>query len=192
MDTLTDKRATHAEIVKALRDLVSKSQHGDVLVFHYSGHGTQVRDTDGDEEDGTDEALVPVDFQDGAFLIDDDLRDIFNNLAPGVNLTCFIDCCHSGSITRMLGRNADDAGDTSHARFLKHTELWEDWMRAHERFREHTSSTRALLTGSPTVGRSQCAALGQFLGVRRDGSRVREQREWRLHAPGHAAACPAT
>jgi hypothetical protein len=151
VDTLTDKRATHAEIAKSLRDLVSQSQRGDVLVFHYSGHGTQVRDTDGDEEDGTDEALVPVDFQDGAFLIDDDLREIFDALAPGVNLTCFIDCCHSGSITRMLGRNADDATDTSKPRYLKHTELWEDWMRAHERFREHNASTRALVTASRGV-----------------------------------------
>lgn len=146
VNTLTDKRATHAEIVKNLRDLVSQSQHGDVLVFHYSGHGTQVRDTDGDEEDGTDEALVPVDFEDGAFLIDDDLRDIFDQLGAGVNLTCFIDCCHSGTITRMLGRNTDDATDTSKPRFLKRTEFWEDWMRAHERFREHTASTRSIAT----------------------------------------------
>ena len=153
VNTLTDKRATHAEIVKALQDLVAKSQHGDVLVFHYSGHGTQVRDTDGDEEDGTDEALVPVDFQDGAFLIDDDLRDIFNNLAPGVNLTCFIDCCPLGfDHADARAKRGRRFGDTSHARFLKHTEaVQEDWMRAHERFREHTSSTRALLTGSPAV-----------------------------------------
>ena len=151
VDTLTDKRATHAEIVRTLRDLVSQSQSGDVLVFHYSGHGTQVRDTDGDEEDGTDEALVPVDFEDGAFLIDDDIREIFDQLAAGVNLTCFIDCCHSGTITRMLGRNADDPLDTSKPRFLKRTELWEDWMRAHERFREHTNSTRSLPVGSRVV-----------------------------------------
>jgi hypothetical protein len=144
---LTDKQATHAGIVQALRELVATSKTGDVLVFQYSGHGTQVPDYDGDEDDGKDEALVPIDFDNGAFLIDDDLRGIFELLPPHVNLTCFIDCCHSGTITRMLGRNVD-ADETTHARFLKRTDEWEDWMRAHERFREHEGSAAGASTSS--------------------------------------------
>jgi hypothetical protein len=144
--TLTDKRATHSAIVAAIRDLVTTSKSGDVLVFHYSGHGVQVRDVSGDEDDLSDEALVPIDFEDGAFLIDDDLRAVFGLLPAGVNLTAFIDCCHSGTITRMLGRSTDEA-DTTRARFLKRTESWEDWMRAHERFR-NANASRGVATGA--------------------------------------------
>lgn len=36
---------------------------GDSLFFHYSGHGGQQKDTNGDEESGMDDTLVPVDYQ---------------------------------------------------------------------------------------------------------------------------------
>src|ERR1700730_8307774 len=35
-------------------------------------------------------------------LMDFDVAAIFNALPDGVNLPCFIDCCHSATITRML------------------------------------------------------------------------------------------
>jgi hypothetical protein len=152
--TLTDKRATHAAIVAGMRDLVTSSKRGDVLVFHYSGHGTRVRDVDGDEGpegDGNDQSFVPVDFEDGAFLIDDDIRAVFDLLPTGVNLTAFADCCHSGTITRILGRNADGKTDVSRARFLKRTANWEDWMRAHERFRDYVNGSRAVTVGARGV-----------------------------------------
>ena len=148
VDSLTNRQATHANIVEKLRRLVTESKSGDILVFQYSGHGTQVRDDDGDEDDGEDEALVPVDFETGAFLIDDDIRAIFNLLPPGVNLTAFIDCCHSGTITRMIGRNGPDIPEGARARFLQRTPQWEDWMRAHSRFREHVLQTRAITLGT--------------------------------------------
>ena len=74
-----------------------------MVVFQYAGHGTQVDDLDGDEtEDRLDEAFCPVDFPTGRFLIDDDIRSVFSHVRAGVNVTSFIDCCHSGSITRAL------------------------------------------------------------------------------------------
>ncbi|QHJ01319.1 hypothetical protein GT347_27025 [Xylophilus rhododendri] len=148
--SLCDKDASHQAIVETLGVLVRDARAGDTLVVHYSGHGTQVDDFDGDEDDGLDEALVPIDFQAGAFLVDDDLRDIFRQLPPGVDLTCFIDCCHSGTITRMLGRSTGgprSAPDTR-ARLLKHTDDWQDWMRAHERFRQRQASRTLSLRGS--------------------------------------------
>ena len=55
------------------------------LVFHYSGHGSQVRDTEGDElEDGKDEIICPWDFnwEDG-FIKDDDFDTAFAGLNTG-------------------------------------------------------------------------------------------------------------
>jgi hypothetical protein len=103
---LEDREATQDRILGELRRMVSQSRPGDVLAFHYSGHGTTLPDDDGDEDDGFDEAMVPVDFADGRFIRDDDLRSIFSELPDGVSLSCFMDCCHSGTITRVLGRTS--------------------------------------------------------------------------------------
>ncbi len=145
-----ERQATRQGILAALAELLQASSTGDVLVFQYSGHGTQVPDYDGDEDDGSDEAMVPIDFESGAFLVDDDLRAIFSQLSGGVNLTCFIDCCHSGSITRMLGRSADENAlpEHTHSRYLKRTGDWQDWMRAHERFRQRDRALRGSIGGS--------------------------------------------
>jgi hypothetical protein len=149
VDRLLDEKATRQSMIDALSSMVRSALPGDVLVLQYSGHGTQVPDVDGDEDDGDDEALVPYDFPGGAFLIDDDLRRIFTQLPAGVNLTCFIDCCHSGSITRMLGRNADDSTDdgVTRSRYLKRGDEWDDWMRAHERFRQRERAIRDMGDG---------------------------------------------
>jgi hypothetical protein len=101
---LLDEQATYDGITSALRGLVQSSRRGDVLVFQYSGHGTTVPDETGRTVDGVEEAMVPVDFDTNTpkLLMDFDVATIFNALPDGVNLTCFIDCCHSGTITRML------------------------------------------------------------------------------------------
>lgn len=121
---LLDAAASRAGIVDALTRLVSGSRAGDVLVFQYSGHGTQVPDLDGDEAGqdtpGEDEAMCPHDFANGELLIDDDLRRIFSRLPRGVNLTCFFDCCHSGTITRMaLGASGATPAAGKRARFVQ-------------------------------------------------------------------------
>jgi hypothetical protein len=76
-----------------------------VLVFQFAGHGTQLPDADADEEDpggvDQDEALCPFDHVSGEYIVDDDLAALFMALPQGVNLTCFIDCCHSGTICRI-------------------------------------------------------------------------------------------
>ncbi len=101
---LTDERATTAAIVKRLEWLVDGSRPGDVLVFHYSGHGTQVRDRHGDElDDGLDEIICPYDLDWDRPFTDDDMHDIIKDLAPGANLTVILDCCHSGTGLRANG-----------------------------------------------------------------------------------------
>jgi len=90
---------TRDNIVAAFSWLSEGAQAGDSLFFHYSGHGASVRDDDGDEEDGKDEALVPCDYESAGLLRDDETyRTLVGPLPDGVWLTCVLDCCHSGTI----------------------------------------------------------------------------------------------
>jgi hypothetical protein len=102
--TLTNHRATRAAILDGLAGLVGRAATGDSIVFQFAGHGTQVDDLDGDERDGKDEALCPFDWGKGALIIDDDLRAVLAQLPRGATCSCFIDCCHSGTITRLVRR----------------------------------------------------------------------------------------
>ncbi|HCI13644.1 MAG TPA: hypothetical protein DFK12_06705 [Gallionellaceae bacterium] len=99
---LTDFSATKKAIQTGIVKLLKDAKSGDVLVLHYSGHGANVPDTNGDEADHRDEILCPTDLDWYDPLTDDWLRDTFNSVAAGVNLTIIMDCCHSGTNTRQL------------------------------------------------------------------------------------------
>lgn len=133
---LLNGEATRQRILDELTGLIRESRPGDVLVFQYSGHGTRFDDVDGDEEDATDEAIVPADYQSGAYIIDDDFAELFRTIPQGVNLTCFFDCCHSGTNTRLAIGGAPGAvsGD-SRRRFLAPSAEMQE---AHRRFRENS------------------------------------------------------
>jgi len=121
---LTDEQATRSAILEQLEQLVTTSTAGDVIVFQFSGHGTELRDVNGDETGGNngrlDEAICPVDFASGAFIIDDDVAGVFARLPASVNLTCFVDCCHSGTISRFaVGEPPDRSEDAERrARYI--------------------------------------------------------------------------
>jgi len=106
---LADSRATKKNIMDRLKWLVTGSKKGDTLIFHYSGHGTQIRDRDGDDlKDHKDEAICPWDTDwDGGLILDDDLSNIFKNLQKGVSLEVILDACHSGTGTREIGAMKD-------------------------------------------------------------------------------------
>ena len=102
---LTDERATTARITQHLAWLVGDATPGDVLVFHYSGHGAQVRDRHGDElDDGLDEIICPYDLDWDDPFTDDDLHEIIKDVPAGANLTVVLDCCHSGTGLREIFR----------------------------------------------------------------------------------------
>lgn len=110
--------ATWNGMRNALRDLVKNAQAGDVIAIQYSGHGTHVNDLDGDEEDdGQDEALCCYDFRAGKLLLDDDIGAELSNLRPGVNFNLFMDCCHSGSNTRVAANFRDPLPEGTKARY---------------------------------------------------------------------------
>lgn len=111
---LTDASATTQNILERLEWLVDDAQPGDVLYFHYSGHGSQMVDRDYnrvEEPDGKDEIICPIDLNWRDKVIkDDDFKRIFNTVPKGVNLTVVLDCCHSGGGID----NVDDSGDVAY------------------------------------------------------------------------------
>jgi len=92
--------ATKKTILIFMKDIIAKTQAGDITVITYSGHGTWVPDKDGDEADGRDEALCPWDFAKGEVLTDDELYAVFSECNPAARLIFISDSCHSGSVAR--------------------------------------------------------------------------------------------
>ncbi|KAH9058343.1 metacaspase-1 [Lactarius vividus] len=89
---------TKVNIIRAMQWLVAGAQPNDSLFFHYSGHGGQTKDKDGDEGDGYDEVIYPADFKKAGHIVDDDMHDIMVKPLPaGCRLTAIYDSCHSGS-----------------------------------------------------------------------------------------------
>jgi hypothetical protein len=89
---------TRDNILQAMQWLVRGAQPNDSLFFHYSGHGGQTKDADGDEGDGYDEVIYPMDFEAAGHIVDDTMHDIMVKPLPaGCRLTTIFDSCHSGS-----------------------------------------------------------------------------------------------
>ena len=99
---LTDFAATTKAMQAATSTLIRGARKGDVLLLHYSGHGSNVPDANGDEADHRDEILCPTDLDWKKPFLDDWLRKTFDGLRAGVSLTVIMDCCHSGSNTRVI------------------------------------------------------------------------------------------
>jgi hypothetical protein len=105
MIILTDDQAnpvlqpTKQNIIRAMQWLVADAQPNDALFLHYSGHGGQAADLDGDEEDGNDEVIYPVDYKTAGHIVDDEIHwHVVKPLRAGVRLTAIFDSCHSGSV----------------------------------------------------------------------------------------------
>jgi hypothetical protein len=89
---------TRQNILDAMHWLVKDAHPHDALFFHYSGHGGQVPDKDGDEVDGLDEVIYPVDYKKAGLIIDDEMHRIMvKSLPAGCRLTAIFDSCHSGT-----------------------------------------------------------------------------------------------
>ena len=99
---ILDSQATIASVKAALQALVSVTKAGDIAVFTYSGHGTQVVEAGGDEGDPYDEAICLYDGN----VIDDELRAILQSLHPQGTLVVISDSYFSGSVTRIAGEKA--------------------------------------------------------------------------------------
>lgn len=117
---LLSREATRAGIEAGLREwLPSVARPGDNVLFIYSGHGSQMWDENGDEDDGLDETLAPADVEslDTSFDIGDDEIGEWLGELPTENVVVFLDNCNSGTgtrdvtpfaRTRQLGRDVEE------------------------------------------------------------------------------------
>ncbi len=107
---LTDAKATRAAIIAAFRrHLIANAGPGDIVVFHYSGHGSQMDDVSGDESDGLDETIVPHDSRDPEGKVfdisDDEINGLLRELSQKkAKITFIFDSCNSGTVTRGPGK----------------------------------------------------------------------------------------
>ena len=98
--TNTVDKPTAANIVKHLGSIIAQSASLKEIWIHYSGHGSQIRDINGDETDRKDEVIVPADYS-RAGLITDDI--IFNIVKQSQCPTVLIfDSCNSGTVCDLM------------------------------------------------------------------------------------------
>lgn len=82
-------------IVNELNNICNnKNSH---IYVHYAGHGIGIADDNGDEKDGKDECLVPLDYH-KTLIRDDLIASIIKKVDQSSKLHIAFDCCHSGSI----------------------------------------------------------------------------------------------
>lgn len=90
---------TRQNMLRWMRWLVEDCRAGDSLVFHYSGHGCQEEDDKGEEVDGYNETLLPLDFEEAGMIVDDEINEtLVRPIPPGARLHAIIDACHSGTV----------------------------------------------------------------------------------------------
>ena len=107
MRSLHDSSATRADILEAMEDLLREVGEGDIVVFHYSGHGSQMLSSDPREGDGLDETLVPYDSgrrgHPNRDIRDKEIHDWILRLQRRTDaITLIFDSCHSGGAVRSL------------------------------------------------------------------------------------------
>ncbi|KAG4945406.1 hypothetical protein JHK87_041413 [Glycine soja] len=95
---------TKRNILESLKWLVKDCKSEDSLVFYFSGHGLQQPEyCKGDEIDGLDETICPVDFVREGMITDYDINStIVQPLKKGVTLHAVIDACHSGTTLDLM------------------------------------------------------------------------------------------
>ncbi len=107
---LRDEEATRERILAAFEALTDRIADNDIVIIHYSGHGSKMRDREGDEPDGWDETIVPHDSGRGSYpnrdISDDEIYLWLLQLTEKTPyVTLIFDCCNSGTIARDVFGN---------------------------------------------------------------------------------------
>jgi len=94
--SLLTKAGTRAAVIKEITSAAKALKSGDIFMLTYSGHGGQLPDLNGDEEDGQDETWCLFDGE----LLDDEIYALLGKFAAGVRILVFSDSCHSGTVLK--------------------------------------------------------------------------------------------
>ncbi|WP_328941408.1 caspase family protein [Streptomyces sp. NBC_00250] len=134
---------TVANVTAVLADAAARLGPGDIMLVTYSGHGGQLPDATGsdDEPDAFDETLVLYDRQ----FLDDEVHQAFGAFADDVRIVTFFDCCHSGSSIELPG--GPEADGT--ARYMPEPEQRQLYARDREFY---TELRRTLAEAAPRNG----------------------------------------
>jgi len=93
-------------ILRAMHWLVKDARPGDALLFHYSGHGWRLLESD-ESEPYFDDCLYPLDFRSAGLITGDELhRIMIEPLVPGIKLTSIIDTRHPGVLSEYPYRSS--------------------------------------------------------------------------------------
>lgn len=103
-DMLKGKDATRENVVRAIENAANALQSGDIFVLYYSGHGGQLPDMDGDEDDGVDETWCLHNGQ----IMDDHIKLLWPKFRSDVRIFVLSDSCHSGTILKMTLDGGND------------------------------------------------------------------------------------
>ena len=111
--TLLDEQATFDKIISQITLFANNTKKGDIVYLHFSTHGQPVEDLNGDEDDGWDESIVPIDaykiykkgiYEGNKHLTDDLLNKYVKKLREKIGKTgilyVVIDACHAGTSSR--------------------------------------------------------------------------------------------
>lgn len=119
--TLSNQEATKQHIQNAFDCLIPKLKKGDIVYFHFSGHGQLITDIDGDEGDyGYDESIVPYDaklkydvngYKGENHIVDDELNKwlmaVREQIGRSGKIFVVLDACHSGGGSRDEGDESE-------------------------------------------------------------------------------------
>ena len=125
--TLTDEKATRSGILQAFEEhLIKQAKPGDVVVYHYSGHGSLVVDPEpifvssSRDKSGLSGTFVPVDstlptgYPEQGGAVQDIMGHTLFLLMSALkseNFTAVLDSCYSGAATRKFRVRARDGGN---------------------------------------------------------------------------------
>ncbi len=124
--TLTDEKATRTGILESFEEhLIKQAKPGDVVVYHYSGHGSRVVDPDpifvrsSRDKNGLNGTFVPINsglpagYPNQGGVVQDIMGHTLFLLMSALqteNVTAVLDSCYSGAATRKWKVRARDGG----------------------------------------------------------------------------------
>jgi metacaspase-1 len=150
---LLTKDATRKRVLDEIKAATGKLNGGDIFFLSYSGHGGQIPDTAGDEDDNWDETWCLYD----AELLDDELYGAFSAFRPDIRILMLSDSCHSGTVAKeafVFGTGIQAAQprrmprDIAMSTYLKNSDFYDDLQqKAPKDAEENVAATVLLISG---------------------------------------------